>query len=130
MHLDACAVLRHGFDANAHHLLALELLKYLVEYSSFVPSAHAGVDRVPVSESLRQIAPLATILGHVKYGIDDLQIAHTGIASLPWQTVLDERESLGCDIHAQQCQSKSLVVQLVLTGAGSAFVPLDADADD
>lgn len=105
MYLDARAVERHRLDPDSHDLLALEFFEHLVEHAGLRPSTHAGVDRVPVAESLGQTAPLASVLCHVQHGIDYLQIGHAYVASLQRQTVLDACELLGGDLHAEQYQA-------------------------
>src|SRR5437764_14121291 len=116
MYLDAGAVERHCLDPDSHDLLALELFEHLVEHPGLRPPTHAGVDRVPIAESLGQAPPLASVLCDVQHGIDDLQIAHAYVASLQGQAVLDARKLIACDLHAAQCQALWQPLQLVLTG--------------
>lgn len=115
MHLDAGAVQRHCFDSDAHSLLALQRLEHFVQHSRFLPSPHAGVDRMPVAESLGQAAPFATMLGYVQHRIDYLKIGHTDVATLLGQAIFDEGELLGRDLHAEHFEEDLRSDQLVLT---------------
>ena len=63
------------------------------------PAIHAGVDVVPVAKPLRKTSPLAAMFGHIKNGIEDLQIGEADVATLHRQTVFDNRELGGCDFH-------------------------------
>ncbi|GAA4406015.1 hypothetical protein GCM10011450_14550 [Advenella faeciporci] len=54
--------------------MLLKLSKHPIKNTSLCPAVHARVNGVPVPESLGQTAPLAAMLGHIKDGIDYLQI--------------------------------------------------------
>ena len=56
-----------------------------LQHAVFGPAIHAGVDRVPVAESRRQPAPLASMLGHVQNRVKRLKIGNTDVAALPWE---------------------------------------------
>jgi hypothetical protein len=84
----------------------------LVEHPSLGPTMHAGVDRVPVAEPLGHAAPLAAVLGHVQHGIDRLQVNHADIAALSRWTVLDKRELLDRDPHADAVSSTILTIAI------------------
>ncbi len=76
-------------EAREHTSEALEppeqALELAVQNAVLRPPVHARVDGVPVSEVLRQTAPLAAVLGHVENGIEDLQVREADIAPLPQQ---------------------------------------------
>jgi hypothetical protein len=42
---------------------------------------------VPVAKVLWQAAPFAAVLGHIKQGVEQLQIGHAYVTALPRQTV-------------------------------------------
>src|SRR5512134_323458 len=89
MDLDEGTVEGDGLDLDAHDLLLLQLRKYAVEHSALGPAVHAGIDRVPVPESLGQATPLAPLLGNVEDRVENLQIRQADIAALARQTVGD-----------------------------------------
>ena len=101
MHLDDGAVERHRFDLDAHDLGMLQLLEHPIHHPHLGPAVHAGVDRVPVAKSLGQAAPLAAVLGHVQYGVQDLQIGKPDVAPLSRKATLDLFVLGRCDFHAQ-----------------------------
>ena len=115
MHLDAGAVQRHGFDLDANHLSALQLLEDPIQYAGFGPAVHARVDRVPVSEPRGQSAPLAAVLGHVQHRVQNAQIRQTDVASLRGKAVRDLLKLGLCDLHAVKFQALLGITLLVLT---------------
>jgi len=89
MHFDTGAIQRNGFDLDANDLLLLQLFKDPVEYAALGPAIHSGVNGVPVAEAFRQASPLAAMLGHIKNGIENLQVAEADIATLAGQAGFD-----------------------------------------
>src|SRR5512145_2271588 len=87
MHLDDGTVERNGLDLDAHDLLLLQLREYAIEHTALGPAVHAGIDRVPVRESLGQTTPLAPLLGNVEDRVENLQIRQADIAALARQAV-------------------------------------------
>jgi hypothetical protein len=63
---------------------------------------------MPSPEALGQTAPLATVLGDVKNGIEYLKIRQADVATLPWQTVFDQVILGFGDFHFQ-CISSFLL---------------------
>jgi len=90
MHVDCRTVQRHGFDLEADDLLMLQLREDPIQHAAFGPAIHAGVDRVPVAETFGQAAPFAALLGHVQDRVQHAQIGEAHVATLGWQTVLDQ----------------------------------------
>jgi hypothetical protein len=121
MNLDACPVQRHSFDLDAHDLLALKLLEHLVQHASVGPPAHARIGRMPVAKSLRQSAPLATMLGDIQHRVHHLQIGHADIAALQRQAMLDPGELFGRDLQAAAFRQLASKSQLVLTRPSKAL---------
>ena len=74
MHLHRCGVEADGLNADTHDLLHLQLLENAVHDPVLRPAVHAGVDGVPVPESLGKSAPLAPVLGNIEYGIEKLEV--------------------------------------------------------
>jgi len=84
MNLDARGIQRDRLDLDAHDLGLLQLLEHPIEHTRLGPAIHAGVDRVPVAEALGQPSPFAAVFGHVKDGVDHLQVAQADVAALRW----------------------------------------------
>lgn len=74
MDFDAGAVQRNSFNADTDDLLMLKLPKYMAQDTTLCPAIHAGIDGMPVGESLGQSSPLAAMLGNVKNDIENLQM--------------------------------------------------------
>jgi hypothetical protein len=115
MNLDAGGIQRDGFDADANHLLALQLLEHSVQHASLLPTTHARVDGVPVAKFLGQSTPFAALLGHIQYGVEHLQVGHAHVATLPGKAMLDSGELFCCDFQARKCLSSDAANLLVLT---------------
>ena len=101
MHFHGCTVQRHGLDLETDDLRMLQLRKDSIQYATFGPAIHAGVDRVPVAEAFGQAAPFAALLGHVQDRVQHSQIGQTHVATLGWQTVLDQTVLCVGDFHAR-----------------------------
>ena len=52
MDLDDGTVQGDGFDFHADDLCVLQLCKYAIQHPALRPTIHAGIDGVPVAESL------------------------------------------------------------------------------
>ena len=85
MYLDDRAVQRNSLELDSHYLFPLQVFEYPVEHTVLGPAVHAGVDGVPFAESARQPSPLATLLGHVQDGIENLEVRYAYVASLDGQ---------------------------------------------
>lgn len=90
----------HRFDLDAHELLFLQLLEQFFEHPGLGPAVHAGVDRVPVAETLWQCPPLTTVLRNIQNRIDDSQVLARNVAVLVRRVLLDASKLLGIDFHA------------------------------
>jgi hypothetical protein len=74
MHFHRSRVQSERLDPDTHNLFHLELFKNPVKSAALGPAIHACVNSVPVTKSLRQAAPLASMLGNVQHGIQKLQV--------------------------------------------------------
>ena len=79
----------------------LQLRENSIQYTAFGPAIHAGVDRVPVAKTCGQAAPFAALLGHVQDRVQHSQIGQAHVATLGWQTVLDQAVLRFGDFHAR-----------------------------
>ena len=52
MHFDRRTVQGYRFDLDPHDLIVLQLREYAIQHAVLGPAIHAGVDGVPVAESL------------------------------------------------------------------------------
>src|SRR5271170_7192709 len=102
MHLDDGGVEFDGSNLDAHDLLALQLLKDAVQYAVLRPAVHAGVNGVPVAETLRQAAPFAPLLGDIEDRVQHREIAQAHIAALPGKTGLDAAVLRFGNLHAKE----------------------------
>src|SRR5258706_5675114 len=100
MHFDDRAVEADGFDLDAHELLMLQLLEQPIQHSRLRPAIHAGVNRMPPAEALRQRAPFAAVLRDVQDRVHDLEVAERDVAALYRQIRLDPTELLCGYFHA------------------------------
>src|ERR1019366_8911191 len=82
MHLHRSGVERERLDLDAHDLFQLQFLEDAIEHATLGPTVHARVNGVPASETLGKSAPLAALFGHIKNGVEYLQIAQTHVAAL------------------------------------------------
>ena len=95
------AVQAHRFDLDADQLFALQFGEQSIEHAGFRPAVHAGIDRVPVAEALRQRPPFAAVLRDEEDRVDHVKILVRNVAALDRQMRLDSRVLLGCDFHAR-----------------------------
>ena len=88
-------------------LLPLQPLEDPLQHAGLGPAAHPRVDRMPVAKPLWQAPPLATMLRHVKHGVEHFQIGELDVAALRWQTMLDPLILFCTDFHGCiiSCQS-------------------------
>jgi hypothetical protein len=89
MDLDDGTVQGDGFDLHADDLGVLQLGKDAIQHPALRPTIHAGIDGVPVAESLGQTAPFAPLLGDVQNGVEYLQIVERHVATLGRQPRCD-----------------------------------------
>ena len=118
MHFDDGRVQGNGLDLDAHDLFALQFLEDAVQHAALGPAVHAGVDGVPVSETLGQAAPLAFLLGHLQNGVQYGEIRHAHIAALARQNRLDTTVLRLADLHICSISGNRDLV-LTLPGAFS-----------
>ena len=120
MHLNRGAVQAHVLPADGQDLLLLQPGEDPVQYPRFTPAIHPRVDRMPVAKLFWQAAPFATMLHHIKQGIEQFQISHAHVATLPRQAIGDPLILTLSKLHSLHFAQNSLSVQVVLTGI-SAF---------
>lgn len=82
MNLDTGAVQGDNFELDPDYPLSLQLFEDSVEHSALGPSAHPGVDGVPVAEVFGQSAPLAAVFCDVEDGVEHLYVGDADIAAL------------------------------------------------
>src|ERR1039458_9602437 len=102
MDFDGGRIQTHGLDANAHHLLALQLLEDPIQHAVLGPAVDAGVDGVPRSEAFGQAAPLAAVLGHIEQGVQQLQVVDLYVAALAGKSGGNMLILRFGDLHAPQ----------------------------
>src|SRR5271157_2908848 len=107
MHLDGGRIQAHGLDADAHDLLALQLLEDLIQHAVLGPAVHAGVDGMPISKAFGHSAPLAALLGDIEQGIQQLQVGQLDVAALPGEAGGNTLILGFGDLHALQHITKS-----------------------
>src|ERR1039458_2105704 len=78
-----------GSNLDAHDLLPLQLLEDAIQYAVLGPDVHAGVNGVPVAETLGKSAPFAALLGDIQDRVQHREIAQAHIAALTGKTGLD-----------------------------------------
>src|ERR1035441_4061740 len=102
MHFDDGGVQFDGRDLDTHDLLALQLLKDAIQNAVLGPAVHAGINGVPVAETLGKSAPFAALLGDIQDRVQHREIAQAHIAALTGKTGLDATVlSLG-NLHESQ----------------------------
>ena len=89
MHFDDGGVQFDGRDLDTHDLLALQLLKDAIQNAVLGPAVHAGVNGVPVAETLGKSASFAALLGDIQDRVQHREIAQAYIAALTGKTGLD-----------------------------------------
>ena len=65
----------------------LQAFKNPVQNTGLVPSAHAHIDRMPVSEPFREPPPFAPIFHDIQNGIEHLKVVVGDIASMDGETI-------------------------------------------
>ena len=101
MDLDDGTVQGDGFDLHADDLRVLQLGKDAIQHPALRPPIHAGIDGVPVAESLGQTAPFAPLLGDIQDGVEHMQIVERHVATLRRQARLDLAILCGGDFHGR-----------------------------
>ena len=87
MDLDAGTVQTHRFKPHAEKSLVLQAFKNFVQNAGLVPSAHAHVDCMPVSEPFREPPPFAPIFHDIQNGIEHFKVVVRDIASMDRETI-------------------------------------------
>lgn len=87
MNFDAGTVQTHRFKSHAEKTLVLQAFKNLVQNTGFVPSAHAHVDRMPVSKPFREPPPFAPIFHDIQNGIEHSKVVVSDITSVDRETI-------------------------------------------
>lgn len=87
MYLDAGTVQTYRFKSHAEKTLVLQAFKNPVQNTGLVPSAHAHIDRMPVSEPFREPPPFAPIFHDIQNGIEHLKVVVGDIASMDGETI-------------------------------------------
>ena len=87
MDLDTGTVQTYRFKSHAEKTLVLQAFKNPVQNTGLVPSAHAHVDRMPLSEPFREPPPFAPIFHDIQNGIEHLKVVVGDIASMDGETI-------------------------------------------
>jgi len=87
MDFDAQTVQAHRFKSHAEKTFVLQAFKNLVQNTGLVPSAHAHVDCMPVSEPFREPPPFAPIFHDIQNGIEHLKVVVSDITSVDRETI-------------------------------------------
>ena len=87
MDLDTGTVQTYSFKSHAEKTLVLQAFKNPVQNTGLVPSAHAHIDRMPVSEPFREPPPFAPIFHDIQNGIEHLKVVVGDIASMDGETI-------------------------------------------
>src|ERR1700690_2739974 len=109
MDLDGGRIQAHRLDADAYDLLALQLLEDLIQHAALGPAIHARVDGMPISEAFGQSAPLTTLLGDIKQGVEQLQVGQLYVAALAGKTGGNTLVLRFGDLHAGQNSTESSI---------------------
>jgi hypothetical protein len=104
------------FNPDGQDLFLLQSSKNPIQDPSFAPSTHAGIDGVPVAKVLWQASPFTTVLHHIKQGVEQLQIGHAHVATLPRQAIGYPLILILSKFHPRHIANNSQKVQVVLTG--------------
>ena len=87
MDFDTGTVQAHRFKSHAEKTLVLQAFKNPVQNTGLVPSAHAHVDCMPVSEPFREPPPFAPIFHDIQNGIEHLKVVVSDITSVDRETI-------------------------------------------
>ena len=82
MNLDRRAVKAYYLYIDLDDSLRLKRGKHSAEHSVLAPSAHANIDRMPISIDFRQRPPLAAVFRDIQNRIYQLKIAHADVSAL------------------------------------------------
>src|SRR5271163_5355681 len=110
MHLDDGGVQFDRRDLDAHDLLALQLLKDAIQNAVLGPAIHAGVNGVPVAETLGESSPFAALLGDIEDRVQHREVGQAHVAALPGKTGLDAVVLRLGNLHEKKNTTKSCVV--------------------
>ena len=87
MDLDTGTVQTYRFKSHAEKTLVLQAFKNPVQNTGLVPSAHAHVDCMPVSEPFREPLLFAPIFHDIQNGIEHLKVVVSDITSVDRETI-------------------------------------------
>ena len=87
MDLDTGTVQTYRFKSHAEKTLVLQAFKNPVQNTGLVPSAHAHIDSMPLSEPFREPPPFAPIFHDIQNGIEHLKVVVGDIASMDGETI-------------------------------------------
>ena len=87
MDFDTGTVQAYRFKSHAKKTFVLQAFKNLVQNTGLVPSAHAHVDCMPVSEPFREPPPFAPIFHDIQNGIEHLKVVVSDITSVDRETI-------------------------------------------
>lgn len=76
--------------------MLLQSIKQAVQNASISPTAHPGINGVPLAKAWRQSPPFATVLGNKEDGIDHGKVRNPHIPALNRQIGLDQRVLFFC----------------------------------
>jgi len=63
-------------NLDINNVIFLKRKKDLIQHTLFGPAIGAHIDAVPTTKFLRQAAPFAAMLCHIKYGVKHLKIRY------------------------------------------------------
>ena len=87
MDLDTGTVQTYRFKSHAEKTLVLQAFKNPVQNTGLVPSAHAHIDSMPLSEPFREPPPFAPIFHDIQNGIEHFKVVVSDIASMGGETI-------------------------------------------
>ena len=87
MDFDTGTVQTYRFKSHAEKTLVLQAFKNLVQNTGLVPSAHAHVDNMPVSEPFREPPPFAFIFQNIQNGIEHFKVVVSDMTSVDRETI-------------------------------------------
>ena len=99
MDLDTGTVQTYRFKSHAEKTLVLQAFKNPVQNTGLVPSAHAHIDSMPLSEPFREPPPFAPIFHDIQNGIEHLKVVVGDIASMDGETICYTLVLLLADLH-------------------------------
>jgi hypothetical protein len=99
MRLDRRAIEAQSLKPYLYYPFALQRFEEPLKRSVLAPAAHSHVNRMPIPERFGQSSPFASVFGHVRDSVDELQIADADVASPARKTRRDALELLRSDYN-------------------------------